>query len=193
VRVVAGELRGRRIQGPPDERARPTSDRVRQAIFNALDSRGAVEGATVLDLFAGTGALGIEALSRGATHVTFVERDRTMAGILRANLDALGLLGRSTVRVQPAQRLLAEARDGPFDLALLDPPYAFAGWDELLAGLPATRAVVESDHEITPPAGWDVVRVKRHGGTLVAIIERAEPARGVAADHLTDEIARGDQ
>jgi 16S rRNA (guanine966-N2)-methyltransferase len=189
VRVVAGELRGRRIQGPPDDRARPTSDRVREAVFNALTSRGAVAGARVLDLFAGTGALGIEALSRGAAHATFVEHDRTMVQVLRANLAALGLGERSTVVARSAHRALDELGAQQFDLALLDPPYAFDGWAELLGRLPAPMAVVESDRDTIVVPGWDVVRQKRHGGTLVAIVERAVPAPDDVrdAEHATGE------
>jgi len=180
--VVAGALRGRRIESPPGDAARPTSDRVREATFNALESLGAIEGARVLDLFAGTGALGIEALSRGAAHVTFVEQDRRVLAVLRRNIDALDLADRADVVVGDAARFLPPSAPDRtsgvvFDLALLDPPYAYDGWDDLLRRLPAARAVIESDRPVDLPAGWGMRREKRYGGTLVAVIERtrAEP------------------
>jgi len=174
VRVVAGELRGRRLAPPKGSTTRPTSDRVREATFNALGSLGVVAGARVLDLFAGSGALGIEALSRGAASATFVERDRAALAALRANLDACGLgAGRATVVVGDALALLASGRlAGPWDLALLDPPYAFDAWDELLLALDADVAVCEAGAEIAPPAGWQVARAKGYGTTVVTICRR---------------------
>ncbi len=128
-RVVAGALGGRRLEVPRGRTVRPTSDRVREALFSTLGDR--VVGATVLDLFAGTGALGIEALSRGAAHVTFVERDAVVARVLRRNLETLELV--ADVRVVPAARFvdeLADASDVPvFDLVLCDPPYRVAASD----------------------------------------------------------------
>src|SRR3954451_2504981 len=97
MRVVAGEARGIRLVAPKGLDIRPTSDRVREAVFNALGSLGAVEGATVVDLFAGTGALGIEALSRGAAHATFVDRDRIAVDTVRRNLDATKLGDQATI------------------------------------------------------------------------------------------------
>lgn len=177
MRVVAGSLRGRRLAAPPDDRARPTSDRVREAIFNALGSIGGVEGDRVLDLFAGTGALGIEALSRGAAHVTFVEQHRPMTEVLRRNLDHLGLTEQSTVVPGTAEAFLASCPVGTsFDLALLDPPYAFDGWPALLAALPAGSAVIESDRPPELSPSWGVARQKRYGSTLVTFIERTRPA-----------------
>ena len=174
MRVVAGELRGRKLRTPPDERARPTTDRVREALFNALGSLDAVEGERVLDLFAGPGALGIVAVSRGADLVTFVEQDRRMAEVLRANLADLAIGDRATVHVGDAFRWLAHRpADEAFDLALLDPPYTFDRWIDLLEALPAPLAVVESDRLPDLPAAWGVVRQKRYGGTIVAIVERA--------------------
>jgi 16S rRNA (guanine966-N2)-methyltransferase len=174
MRVVAGELRGRPLLGPKGLGTRPTSSKVRTAIFNALESLGAVDGARVLDLFAGSGAMGIEALSRGADHVTFVERDRDALAALRANLDALGLgRERAAVVVGDALGLVAAGRlGGPFDLAVLDPPYAFEGWDGLLGSLAADVSVCESGREVEPPAGWRLVRVKPYGSTVVTICRR---------------------
>ena len=168
MRVIAGELRGRRLTAPAGSTTRPTSDRVKEATFNALGSLGAIEDATVLDRFAGSGALGIEALSRGAAHCRFVEVDRSALAALRGNLDALGL-GPDRATVQAAD-LAADA--GPWDLALLDPPYAFDGWNALLSGLRAELAVCESGRSIEVPDGWVLVREKSYGATVVSIMQR---------------------
>ncbi|HEX7443544.1 MAG TPA: 16S rRNA (guanine(966)-N(2))-methyltransferase RsmD [Acidimicrobiales bacterium] len=181
VRVIAGTARGLRIQAPEGRDTRPTGDRVREAVFNALTSLDALEEATVLDLFAGSGALGIEALSRGAAHATFVDTDRRAIRLVEANLAATGLADRALVRSAPADRVVAEAVEAGlrWDLALLDPPYAFDDWDALLLGLPADLAVVESDRSIPPPPGWGVVRERRYGTTLVAVL-RSTPSTGSA-------------
>jgi 16S rRNA (guanine966-N2)-methyltransferase len=157
---------------------RPTADRVKEATFNALGSLGLLEGATVLDLFAGTGALGIEALSRGAARATFVERSAEIAEIVEANLAATGLTDRAEVRVGEATRFVGS---GPpaVDLALLDPPYDFEGWAGLLEALPATVAVIESDRPPVVPEGWVVLREQQYGGTVVTIIRRTGPTPGV--------------
>jgi len=169
VRVVSGEAGGRRLVAPDGVDTRPTSDRVREATFNALGSLGAVEGATVLDLFAGSGAMGIEALSRGAAHATFVERDRGARAVIERNLASTDLAARATVVGADAlDWLRTSARR--FDLAVCDPPYAFSAWDALLEALPAALVVVESDREVDPGPGWEVVRVKRYGTTVVAIV-----------------------
>lgn len=172
MRVVAGTARGRRLTTPVGTEVRPTSDRVREAVFNALVSLGAVDRARALDLFAGSGALGVEALSRGAAHVTFVERERSALDAVEANIRAAGVADRATVVRGDAVRLVGTALDGPFDLVLCDPPYAFAGWDQLLAGLLpalATGAVVvaESDRPVEPGGAWVILRQKRYGGTVV--------------------------
>jgi len=169
VRIVAGAARGRRLVVPRGDDVRPTSDRVRESVFNALYSLDdPVDGATVLDLFAGTGALGLEALSRGAAHVTFVESNRDAVAALVANIDALGFSPQATVTRTDARRWLPSA--GEFDIAFLDPPYAFAEWEEVLANVSATLAVVESDRTIEVPAGWGLVRERRYGTTVVQIL-----------------------
>ena len=177
MRVVAGSRRGRRLAAPDGHDTRPTSDRVREAVFNALGSLDAVEGASVLDLFAGSGALGIEALSRGAERATFVERDRRALRALRANLDATDLDGVAEVVAGDADRFLDDALAAGrwFDLALLDPPYATPdeAWAVLLDRLPADVAVIESDREVPLPAAWGTTRTKWYGTTLVAIVRRA--------------------
>jgi 16S rRNA (guanine966-N2)-methyltransferase len=173
VRVVAGTAKGRRLAAPPGQSTRPTADRVREASFNALGSLDAVVGASVLDLFAGSGALGIEALSRGAATATFVDDDPRALGVVRANLESTGLADRATVVRADATRFVA-AGDQSFDLALLDPPYAFDddAWKRLLDVLPAPLAVLESGREVVPPEGWEVLRAKRYGSTVVSIARR---------------------
>ncbi|MCX7619218.1 MAG: 16S rRNA (guanine(966)-N(2))-methyltransferase RsmD [Acidimicrobiales bacterium] len=178
VRVVAGSCRGRRLVAPGGRGTRPTSDRVREAVFAALGSLGAVEGARIVDLFAGSGALGIEALSRGASSCVFVERDRKALAAIRVNLEATGLADRATVVAGDVFSYLGSLdREPPatvgwgpaFDLALVDPPYAFEGWDRLVAELPAALAVFESDRVIELPGSWQTVRERRYGGTGVLI------------------------
>jgi 16S rRNA (guanine966-N2)-methyltransferase len=131
--VIAGRLGGRRLSAPRGLATRPTSDRVREALFSAL---GDVQGARVLDLYAGTGALGIEALSRGAAQATFVESARPALAALRENLAALGIEGAARVLSQPVARALAGLA-GPFDLVFADPPYAALA--EVPAALEALR------------------------------------------------------
>jgi 16S rRNA (guanine966-N2)-methyltransferase len=169
---VAGTARGRRLEAPEGTTTRPTGDRVREAVFNSLHSLGAIEDAAVLDLYAGSGALGIEALSRGAARATFVDTDRRSIAAIEANLAATGLADRAEVVRADADSVLARAaaEGRRWDLALLDPPYSFDGWVDLLEGVPADLVVVESDRSIEPPPGWGVVRERRYGGTLVAVL-----------------------
>jgi 16S rRNA (guanine966-N2)-methyltransferase len=170
VRVVAGSARGRRLEAPEGREVRPTTDRVREALFNALVSLDAVADATVLDLFAGSGALGIEALSRGAAAATFVERDARARASIDENLRTTGLADRATVVAGSAEQALDRFDGAPaVDLALLDPPYDYAGWPELLARLRARTVVVESDREVPLPGDWQVVRAKGYGSTLIVI------------------------
>ena len=151
---------------PDGDRTRPTADRVREAVFNSLYSLDAVEGARVLDAFAGSGALGIEALSRGAESCTFVENDRAALAALRQNLETLNLAGRS--RVVPGDGLAHVGRR-EHDLVLLDPPYEFDGWPELLAQVGGAVVVIESDREIDLPEEWENHRARRYGGTVVTL------------------------
>ena len=167
VRVVAGAARGRRLAVPPGRTVRPTSDRVREALFNALGSLDALRGASVLDLFAGSGALGIEALSRGAARATFVDSDAAALTCVRANLATCGF--ERAAAVVRGDAVSWAATGAHHDLALLDPPYAFDGWVDLLAAVDADLVVVESDREIALPAGWEVVRDRRYGTTFVRV------------------------
>jgi 16S rRNA (guanine966-N2)-methyltransferase len=179
MRVVAGSARGRKLVAPEGLAVRPTAERVRQATFNALHHRGVIENAHVVDLFAGTGALGIEALSRGAAHATFVEHDRAALDAINQNLDHLGFRSRATVVRGDALRWLATAK-GFFDLVLIDPPYSFEDWTtvlslaESLVRPPADETdrevgivVIETTRPIAPSLSWEVVREQRYGGTVI--------------------------
>jgi 16S rRNA (guanine966-N2)-methyltransferase len=176
MRVVAGSARGRTLVAPPGARTRPTTDRVREAIFNALGSRGGVEGEPVADLFAGSGALGVEALSRGAAHATFVDRDRAARDAIRRNVESCGFGPRATVVGGTVERWLAGLSPGTrFAVAFCDPPYAFDGWPALLEAVPTDLVVAESDRAIPLPAGWELVRDARYGGTWVGFAQPATP------------------
>jgi 16S rRNA (guanine966-N2)-methyltransferase len=170
MRVVAGEFRGRRLAAPRGVRTRPTADRVREALFSMLND---VSGARVLDLYAGSGALGIEALSRGASSATFVESDPGAVAVIQRNLDALG--ADAEVRRQDVVRFLYE-REGPFDLVFCDPPYDLAPSpaDALAARLPAlthknARIVTESDKRRPLELPFPVLRERTYGDTRIAI------------------------
>ncbi len=175
---MAGTARGRMLVAPWGTDVRPTSDRVREALFNSLGSLGVVVGATVLDAFAGSGALGIEALSRGAGRATLVEREREALAAVKANLAAADLADRAIVVRGDLAALLERSHPalaGPFDLVLADPPYAFDRWAALLACLRARLGddgvvVAESDRSVDPGAGWRVLREKQYGGTVVMVV-----------------------
>jgi 16S rRNA (guanine966-N2)-methyltransferase len=182
VRVVAGRFKGRRLHAPPGAGTRPTSDRVREALFAIL---GPLDGARVLDLFAGSGALGIEALSRGAASATFVDSEPTAVAAIRRNLEALDLPPDAAgVRRQDARAFLRAARDGrhEYDLVFLDPPYRLAAelgreLSPALAGLlaPDGRAVSESDRRAPLDLAPDLhlTDERRYGDTLIRIHEQA--------------------
>jgi 16S rRNA (guanine966-N2)-methyltransferase len=179
--VISGTLRGRRLQAPGKPTVRPTSDRVREAVFDILFSLGGVEGLQVADLFAGSGALGIEALSRGASSVTFVDSDPEALAVVRTNLASVGLAdaerdGDATmVRADVGSWVNTTA--SRYDLVLCDPPYDYDGWAELVGRLQADLAILESGAEIPPSPGWGVLKTKRYGGTIVTVA-RPEPAAG---------------
>lgn len=173
MRVVGGSARGRLLRPLPKHLGiRPTGDRVREAVFDVLASLGGVDDATAADLFAGTGAMGIEALSRGARHATFVERDGTVAALVGRNLDATGLTDRATVLRADVLRWVETA--GPFDLAFADPPYAFDEWPRLLERLDARLLVAESDRVVDLGPRWRVLRTKQYGSTVVLVAEQTQ-------------------
>ena len=174
-RIIAGVARGRRIQTPRGGATRPTSDRVREALFGSLDARGALEGAVVLDLFAGSGALGLEAASRGAEQVVLVDNAREAVAVARSNAAALGLDGVRVVQA-PVLRYLSGQDVPRADLVLLDPPYALD--EEALATVltavdrvtDEALVVVERDGrspEPTWPQGWEPEGARRYGDTVL--------------------------
>lgn len=185
MRIIAGELGGRRLVAPRGLATRPTTDRAREALFSIL---GDVQGARVLDLYAGTGALGIEALSRGAARATFVESARPAIVALRENLRSLGLDPRAAIVAQPVARALdAIARAAPFDLVFADPPYADAGSAaELIARLvvalalaPGARVVLERSSRDAPFAieGLALASDRTYGDTAIAFYDVATVSR----------------
>lgn len=182
MRVIAGSLRGRPLRVPSGQRTRPTSDRVREAIFDVLGSLvgpGGLAGGRVLDLFAGSGALGIEARSRGASAAVFVDDDRRALATVRRNLAELGLgEGSEVVQADALGWLAGPGSRQRFDLALCDPPYAFDDWDRLLRALPADMVVAESGRPVEVPAPWVVLKEKHYGGTLVTVAILSSTAAG---------------
>ena len=130
MRIIAGTLKGRRLEAPDWPGLRPTSDRLRETLFNVLAPH--IDGARVLDAYAGTGAVGIEALSRGAAHVTFVEHDRRAQALIETNLERCGVKDRYAI-IRAGFRAAAERLDAPFDVMFLDPPYGRALLAEALA------------------------------------------------------------
>jgi 16S rRNA (guanine966-N2)-methyltransferase len=180
MRVIAGRLGGRRLGAPRGTATRPTSDRVREALFSALGDLG---GAAVLDLYAGTGALGIEALSRGAARAIFVESARPALAALRANLAALGLEGLTRVVAAQVERAVTTL-PGPFDLVLVDPPYAaLGGVPRVLEALAKAGAIAKDGRVVVehaardpaPPVAGLVARPTRtYGDTALTIYDAGE-------------------
>ena len=172
MRVVAGTLGGRRLHAPADRATRPTADRVREALFSIL---GDVSGLAVLDLFAGSGALGIEALSRGAARADFVDWSRRSVEAVRRNLDALGVEG-GVHRTDALGWLAAAGGDRRYDLVFCDPPYDSAGRlaQPLAERLPAVlsedaRIVTESDKRIPLELPFPLLRERTYGDTRIAV------------------------
>ncbi|MFI7676499.1 16S rRNA (guanine(966)-N(2))-methyltransferase RsmD [Actinophytocola sp. NPDC049390] len=171
-RIVAGRAGGRRLAVPP-KGTRPTSDRVREALFSAVESAVDLDGARVLDLYAGSGALGLEALSRGAAEAVFVESSSGALSVLRGNVTAIGLPG--VVRAGKVATVLAAGTDVPFDLVLADPPYAVEDLTAELRLLVGEGWVAEGSVVIVersrraPDVVWpeplEAVRVKHYGET----------------------------
>lgn len=178
MRIVGGALRGRPLAAPRSDSIRPTSDRTREAVFNII-AHGwpeRLEGARVLDLFAGTGALGLEALSRGAAQALFVEESAEGRGLIRANVEAFGLQGRARIFRRDAARLGEAGTIAPFDLVFADPPYgkglAEQALQSALAGgwlKPDALVVVEeaAATPFQPPQGLALVERRDWGDTCV--------------------------
>jgi 16S rRNA (guanine966-N2)-methyltransferase len=174
VRVVAGLYRGRRLVAPPGDATRPTSDRVREALFSVLGP--SIDRARVLDLFAGSGALGIEALSRGAAAAVFVDRAPAAIKAVRANLDALGIEADARRLEARAALRMASARSEAYDLVFLDPPYRYAAelglaLSEALPAVlaPGARVVSESDRRAPLELGLPLTDERRYGDTVIRI------------------------
>jgi 16S rRNA (guanine966-N2)-methyltransferase len=192
VRIVAGTARGRRIVAPEGRTTRPTLDRVRQAIFNALEARDYVREAVVLDLFGGSGALGLEALSRGAASVTLVEADRAAVQVARDNAIGLGFGMQVRVIRSDVTRWLdgGGAMTLHPTLVLADPPYEWSAWPQLFSALPPSVAcaVVETGGPMQEIVGWDVLRAQRYGGTVVTMLTPAPVAEQPAEPVDTVEL-----
>ncbi len=181
MRVIGGRSRGRRLAAKLPKSVRPTSDRVRESIFDILGSQGGVVDLRVVDLFCGSGALGLEALSRGAASATFVDLDPGALAAVQQNLDAVGLADADVTLVRAALPAWLEgipAAGRGFDLALCDPPYDFADWPALLEVLDAETVVMESSSPIALPDTWVVARERRYGGTLITVAHQRSDAGG---------------
>ena len=188
VRIVAGRFRGKRLSAPGSQgggkaHLRPTSDRVREALFNALEHGDypPIEGARVLDLFAGTGALGFEALSRGAARAVFIDDGPAARGLIRENIEALGVIGQTKLWRRDATRL-GPCRGEPYGLIFADPPYGKGLGEAALAsardgGWIAPGAVVvleeQADADIHPPAGLELADRRTYGDTQILILRDA--------------------
>ena len=178
MRIIAGSRKGARLFAPKGLDTRPTGDRVREAAFNLI---GPVDGADVLDLFAGSGAMGLEALSRGAARATFVEQDASAARTIKRNVDKLGLPGAVVLRDDARRKLAADAAAGRrYDLVLIDPPYRMLEtYLPMLAEhlpsvlAPAAIAVVESDAREEPVLPLAVRTSRRYGSARLTVYESA--------------------
>ena len=182
MRIVGGELGGRRLLTPRSDAIRPSSDRLRQTLFDIL-AHGygdAVDDARVLDTFAGTGALGLEALSRGARHALFVEEDAAARGLIRGNIESLGLTGKTRIFRRDATRLGEAGTVPPFDLMFADPPYGGGLGERALASAlaggwltPGALAVLEERGDVTVPpiAGFDVLERRDVGDSQLLFLK----------------------
>ena len=171
MRIISGQWRGRVLKAPPGQTTRPTSERAREALFSMLASRiGSFEDLKVCDLFAGTGALGLEALSRGTAHCTFVEADRTALEILKANIAMLG--ANAVVRQQAAEHFSG----GPFDIVFADPPYHSGLGQRALAGItlaPGGWASLETaKDEVVALEGLSIEAERVHGKAKITLLRR---------------------
>lgn len=184
MRIVGGELRGRPLATPRDNAIRPTTDRAREAVFNVLAHRfgDRLEGARVLDLFAGTGALGLEALSRGASYCVFIEESAEGRGLIRTNVEAFGLTGKTKIFRRDATGLGDAGTMGPFGLVFADPPYGRGLGEKALRSASAggwlakgALCVVEESAAAAfePGPGFSVLDERNYGETIIRFIEAA--------------------
>jgi 16S rRNA (guanine966-N2)-methyltransferase len=184
VRIIAGEMKGRTLRAPTWDGLRPTSDRLRETLFNVVAAR--IPGARVLDGYAGTGAVGIEALSRGAAEVVFVERDRRAVALIEANLARCGLRDRHAIIRSDLTTIGGLAGVAPFDLVFLDPPYGRASLDEALhaaAALmaPDTLLIIEHARRDEAPASHGALQRTRtlpSGDSALAFYRMADEGSG---------------
>lgn len=181
MRIVAGKYRGKHLTSPSDDSIRPTADRVRESVFNILGSRlgPALDGKRVLDLFAGTGALGLEALSRGAAHVTFVETGAEARGLIRDHIQDFGAAGITKLLRRDATALGAPGTFGQFDLVFLDPPYNRGLGEKALAELAANGWLAEgasivweesTDAAVIIPAGFTLEDTREYGAAAIRFL-----------------------
>jgi 16S rRNA (guanine966-N2)-methyltransferase len=183
MRVIAGQYRGRTLHSPRSHSYRPTTDRVKESLFNILDNLVTWEGLRVCDLFAGSGALGIEAVSRGAATVTFVDSDRQSIAILRRNVDAIAPSAEFEVATMPVHAFLSRTASR-FGLILADPPYEYGEYAALCSLIAARNAlmpggllVIEHHGKTALPAmdGWRLADRREYGTTAVSFLEPAPP------------------
>ncbi len=187
IRVIGGEYGGRRLAVPKTSAVRPTSDRTREAIFNILASRTDLAGKKVLDLFAGSGAFGIEAISRGAAEAVFVDTAHDSLETVRQNLKNLDAAKSAAVKVIKSDAVSYLRESGEvFDVAFCDPPYKFLMWDKVLNALHCQLAVLESDREVIPPEGWETLKTYAYGISVVTVIgsKKSDDAKHV----ITTEV-----
>lgn len=190
MRIIGGEARGRRIKSPPG-RVRPTSDRVREALFNILRER--IEGAVFLDLFAGSGAVGLEALSRGASSVVFVEDNPSRVKALKSHVIEFGWSERATIARVDAERFL-DGATSPFDIVFVDPPYHTGQMEGIIPQLLSSRAfgpdtllILEHPKSARVEAGkneLEAIKAYRYGDTMLSLFRRAlsNPHAGLVGD-----------
>ena len=177
MRIIAGEFKGRRLKAPKWEGLRPTSDKLRETLFNVLASR--IGGATVLDVFAGSGAVGLEALSRGAAHAVFIESDRRAAELIDANAALCGVENRCVIIRDRAERALHRHPDEVFDVIVLDPPYEFEPLADVLDAAvrrlaPGGVLILEHAYRRAVPdvPGARHARTIRSGDSALTMFER---------------------
>ncbi|MBC95628.1 16S rRNA (guanine(966)-N(2))-methyltransferase RsmD [bacterium] len=167
MRVIAGVAKGHKLVKPSGDHIRPTRDRVKEAIFNSLHSYGLINGRTFIDLFSGTGSLGIEALSRGAKSVVFVDNHAEAIDCIMLNVEKLNY-GPSS-KIQKADAINFLRKEDYFDVALLDPPYKYEHWGKLLKRINAKSIVIESSEPVTLESDWQIIKSQKYGQTNLLI------------------------